>query len=170
MTKTSSLSCVKQCKNCSADFVKLVQRGKPQVHCSQKCCRDYWTANNPEKDTLAKQKYVQENKDKRAESTRKYQQANKAYYSAYAAFRRALKLQATPPWLTEEQLAAIDEIYKIAQTAGLEVDHIVPLKGKSVRGLHVPWNLQLLSRSENASKFNKLDEDVIAILRKNTNE
>ena len=67
---------------------------------------------------------------------------------------------ATPQWLTREQLAQIASVYQQAVESGLTVDHIVPLKGKSVRGLHVPWNLQLLPGSLNYSKNNRFEDEV----------
>lgn len=85
-----------------------------------------------------------------------YIKANRAKYNAYLAKYRAAKLRATPPWLTKHHLYLIEKIYKEAYDKNLEVDHIVPLQGSNVCGLHVPWNLQLLTRQENASKSNKL--------------
>jgi 5-methylcytosine-specific restriction endonuclease McrA len=69
---------------------------------------------------------------------------------------------ATPKWLSRSQKAAIRELYKIAitmtQTTGEQyvVDHIVPLRSDTVCGLHVPWNLRVITRDENARKSNKL--------------
>lgn len=75
--------------------------------------------------------------------------------------RKAIKLQATPFWLTLSHWEQIDNIYiecaRITKETGIKhhVDHIIPLQGKEVRGLHVPWNLQILTAKENESKGNK---------------
>jgi hypothetical protein len=87
-------------------------------------------------------------------------QNNLAKKAANRAKRRAMQLQATPPWLTSQQLEEIKEFYYLAKelqwlsnpTDPLEVDHIIPLQGVNVCGLHVPWNLQIIPKSLNCSK------------------
>jgi hypothetical protein len=92
---------------------------------------------------------------------------NRDTISANTAKRHARKLKATPPWLTPEQLEQIKELYTCAQMFKLytgeeyHVDHIVPLQGENVCGLHVPWNLQVIPAKENLSKSNKLQEDIL---------
>lgn len=78
--------------------------------------------------------------------------------------RRNMTLkQATPNWLSELDRLFIKEIYHLAvlrsEELGIDfdVDHIVPLHGKTVCGLHVPSNLQLLPRSQNISKKNHFE-------------
>ncbi len=68
---------------------------------------------------------------------------------------RAARRQACPPWLNKEMLDQIHEIYRlrrqISEATGVphEVDHIVPLQGGAVCGLHVPWNLRVITKEKN---------------------
>lgn len=72
------------------------------------------------------------------------------------------KLNATPTWLTKDHLDLIEMKYKLAayltRETGIRwtVDHIIPLQGDNVCGLHVPWNLRVITSSENSSKSNGL--------------
>jgi hypothetical protein len=73
---------------------------------------------------------------------------------------RAKKLQAMPKWVN------IIELYSIYNNCpkGYHVDHIIPLSGKNICGLHVPWNLQYLPAVDNLKKSNKVtsaDESLI---------
>lgn len=85
--------------------------------------------------------------------------ANKHDYLARATARKEHVKVATPPWADP---AATAEVYALAQfVQGItghpyHVDHVVPLRGKTVCGLHVHWNLQVLPGEENLAKRNKL--------------
>ena len=76
--------------------------------------------------------------------------------------RRRKHRLATPKWLTRRQKGEIRQLYQIAitmtQTTGEQyvVDHIVPLRSEFVCGLHVPWNLRVITREENLAKSNQL--------------
>ena len=76
--------------------------------------------------------------------------------NAKAMKRHAMKLQRTPKWLTLEHYAQMLETYAKAKAQGKQVDHIIPLQGELVSGLHVPWNLQILTAIENQSKGNRV--------------
>jgi hypothetical protein len=71
------------------------------------------------------------------------------------ARKKANRRNAMPKWLTAEQREQIKQIY-ITCPEGFHVDHIVPIAGKDVRGLHVPWNLQHLPAIDNLKKGNRL--------------
>lgn len=78
--------------------------------------------------------------------------------TAIEAERRAAKIRGTPGWLSADQKKEIAEIYglakRLSESTGIayEVDHIVPLRGKDVSGLHVPWNLRAIPASVNRAK------------------
>lgn len=96
------------------------------------------------------------NKDKHLKANREYKARNRARMNADKALYKATRLKATPHWLTDLQLCEISLYYIVGQLLNLQVDHIIPLKGKDVQGLHVPWNLQLLTKSENCRKGNRI--------------
>ena len=126
-------------------------------NCS-KCQRvrtDNWAKNNPDKHQaycLSKQK-----KDSTNRSSRKHYQKNKAHYIAKEAKKRALKLLATTLWgqdqVSEFYLKA-KELERLNPGTKYHVDHVVPLVGKNVCGLHNHFNLQILTETENKRKGN----------------
>jgi hypothetical protein len=114
--------------------------------------------NTSEKNRLNQQRYYQANRERLLAKCTVYVKNNSAKHAALERKRQAAKLQATPKWLTADQLKLIEMQYQLAayltQETGIrwEVDHIIPLRGKTVRGLHVPWNLRVITKSENCSK------------------
>ena len=106
-------------------------------------------------------KYREANKESVAANIRNWAIANPDRRRASTAKRRTTKLNATPRWLTEIDHLAIKDKYKysilLEQETGIKhhIDHIIPLKGKLVCGLHVPDNLRILKESDNLYKGNK---------------
>lgn len=81
--------------------------------------------------------------------------ANRGRVNEKTGRRRASRVRATPKWLTKEQRLQMRIMYAAAAALGHHVDHIVPLKGQNVCGLHVPHNLQILPPEVNLSKGHK---------------
>tara|TARA_Y100000004_G_scaffold79383_1_gene89241 strand:- start:43 stop:678 length:636 start_codon:yes stop_codon:yes gene_type:complete len=108
--------------------------------------------------------YRKSNPERRKAINKKYYEANSAYYIERARFREKLlnKLQ-RPKWYDPKLVNKIyNECHKLNKIAGFikyHVDHIVPLQGKNVSGLHVQGNLQIILASVNLSKSNKFEVD-----------
>jgi hypothetical protein len=88
---------------------------------------------------------------------------NKLQVLADNKVRRRKHREATPPWITRKQKSEIRQLYQIAitmtKTTGEQyvVDHIIPLRSDIVCGLHVPWNLRVITQEENLRKSNKVN-------------
>jgi hypothetical protein len=112
---------------------------------------------------LARQKKWRDaNKDRIKESARAWLQNNRHKHVANRKSREAAKIQRTPPWLNDGQKFEIECVYRYCSALrefGLDyhVDHIVPMRGENVSGLHAPWNLQVIKASENLSKNNRME-------------
>lgn len=150
--RTDNQNYRKQCKTCwtarcsryySSNRDKEIQRRKDNY------------AQNKSRYAAQSASWRAEHPEKMLEYKRKWKKANRGKVNADWMKRAAAKIQATPSWLSEEQVTQIETIYKNCP-AGFHVDHIVPLRGKSVRGLHVPWNLQYLPAAENVRKGNRV--------------
>jgi len=141
--KSKKDGCTSYCKVCSANRSSLHYKNNKEEYIKR---TSQWYANN---------------KEYRQAYRRKHYLDNKGAYNASVALRRSVKLKATPSWLTQAQLNDITKIYKactrVSESTGKthHVDHIVPLQGHNVCGLHVPWNLAILPASMNLSKHNK---------------
>lgn len=127
-------------------------KARYQSHCNdcKREIRDY----KKEYQLKLKRGISEEDRKKRREYAKLQRQLNPWKKRHYEGIRRARKNNATPSWA---DLDAIKEFYKNCP-AGYEVDHIIPLLGQNVCGLHVLSNLQYLLKTDNRRKGNKYYE------------
>lgn len=147
-----------ECKECAKERAKLYLYPNQDAPRGQK-------SSQQRRETQAR--YREKNRDKIRAGQRRYVQENKAQVLARTHKYQAQKLNATPKWLTKEQCAQMEDTFIEAKqltealswlnedNCPFEVDHIVPLCGENVKGLHVPWNMQIMPRSINRKKHNK---------------
>ena len=102
--------------------------------------------------------WTRNNKEKRREINTQWKKRNKGSVNSLAAKRRAQKLQATPVWADHGAIKALyTDAQRVQDLLGIEmhIDHIIPLQGALVCGLHVESNLQILPAKLNLRKSNK---------------
>lgn len=122
-----------------------------------------WQKDNPERAKEIQAKSRLKNKEKRKDYIAKWRSNNRGKINALNSTRNAAKKKRTPQWLTSFDILKIQCLYSLAAMRSKEsgqkwhVDHIVPLQGNSVCGLHVPWNLRVIPAIENLRKYNKYD-------------
>ena len=168
-TTATCIDCTKDIKQVYRDTNKeLIAKYRESFYTKQD--KEYF-----DKLKAYKSEYDKANPLKRLERNRKYRLKNPSKYAAYtaayklrypevvtndAAKRRAAKIDRVPSWSTPQDLADIRSIYKackkISDKTGVKhhVDHIIPLRGKLVSGLHTPTNLQIIPDYLNLQKNN----------------
>ena len=139
-----------------------------------------WAKDNPVRSKKVRLKWDADNKENEAKRAKVWRKNNpatykrmikewreknavtyKAYMNLQAIKRYTAELKRTPSWLNDGQLFEIEAIYNYCSSLrriGLDyhVDHIIPLQGKTVSGLHVPWNLQVMPAKQNLAKGNRI--------------
>lgn len=142
------------CKDCH----KIARKERMKYYWKRKEELDkIWILNNRDRYDKYKQNYMKR-------YNKLYRENNRGKHNASRALRKLDIIKRTPKWLSKSQLDEIKQFYidaeYLSRYTGVKfhVDHIVPIKGDNVSGLHVPWNLQLLTAKENMSKNNKFAE------------
>lgn len=118
----------------------------------------------PGKRAAAAKRWAEENPEKRYEVARNWRLANLDRCASYASKRRAAELSAMPPWANMLAIQAFyEEARRLTEETGVpyHVDHIVPLQGNGVCGLHVETNLRVIPGPENVRKRAKVDYALI---------
>lgn len=144
-----------RCKVCRRADGKAYRSANPEkVKASQKA----YVKANPEKRKATCKAYREDNPEKVRASDKSWYASNPDKVNALTSKRRATKLNATPPWADLNKIAVLYKKAKeLESITGLKyhVDHVVPLRGATVCGLHVWENLQILEASLNISKGNR---------------
>lgn len=137
------------CKLCHKAYVKhkyAQAYANPDFQATELARVKQFYAKNPDKKKLSDKHYALNNKAKISANVRKYQYA---------------KIDRTPSWLGVDDVWMMQQAYELADLRtkmfGFKwhVDHIIPLQGELVSGLHVPHNLQIIPATENHRKSNQ---------------
>lgn len=148
------------CKKCVAEYHKAYREANAAKIAAQKTA---WKEANKEHVAEKDKAYAEANQQKKIAARKKWIAANPGKDTASKALNHQKRQQRIPPWLTEDDKWMVEQAYELAairtQMFGFKwhVDHILPLNGKKVSGLHVPTNLQVVPWLDNLKKHNKFE-------------
>jgi 5-methylcytosine-specific restriction endonuclease McrA len=152
-TKGSCLECVRE--DWALDNER--RKGKPKTEAAKAAGKRYYEKNRQAVIARAAARPAEEKRRNRAE----YKDRNVDVVRADTSVRKRRHREATPKWLTPAERLQMRDLYLQARKLTeltrerYVVDHIVPLRGEEVCGLHVPWNLRVITQEENLKKSNK---------------
>jgi hypothetical protein len=120
-----------------------------------------WREQNPERKQQFRRAEYAANAVAAKEAARQYRVENPAKINAWSRKHQLSKRMQTPHWLTLDEHWMIEQAYELAVLRtklfgfAWQVDHVIPLQGKLVSGLHTPYNLQVIPAKHNRSKSNQ---------------
>ncbi len=126
------------------------------------CRKKRYRESNQLKISAGYNQWLMVNRDKRRAIDNKWGHCNIGKVTAKSRARKLAKLNRTPAWANKQEIEQIYiECTRVSRETGIKhhVDHIIPLRGKTVSGLHVENNLQIITVEENLRKNNKFDID-----------
>ena len=121
-----------------------------------------YSQKNKEKIRASDSIWKNKNREKVRDASNKWKHKNRDHVLNYNK-KREMKVKGCKINLPDEQNQLIKSFYSTCKKLNKDnpdsfhVDHIIPISGDNVCGLHVPWNLQILTKAENSSKKNKFD-------------
>lgn len=148
-----------ECKACGLATKRARRAADPTLSSRES---KQWRERHPERYLSRLADYREENREYFRAYNRAYASANLETFRAKNATRRAARIRAVPPWYGEFDAFVTKEASELcklrAAATGFkwEVDHMIPLRAKKVRGLHVAINLQVIPESMNLSKKNRM--------------
>jgi hypothetical protein len=124
---------------------------------------EHYAANKERMSVYNAMYYRKHYRVKRLAQSKQWAQDNPGMANANKKAYKAAKINACPPWVQDDDNLTwmMAQVYELAALRSemfgfsWHVDHIVPLRGERVSGLHVPWNLQVIPGVDNMSKSNK---------------
>lgn len=152
--KGSCVECMKE--DWAIDNEK--RKSKPKSEASKAAGKRYYEKNRAVVIARSVSRPAEEKRRLRAE----YKDRNVDVVRADTSIRKRRHREATPKWITAKEKQQMRDLYvqarNLSQITGERyvVDHIVPLRSDVVCGLHVPWNLRVITQDENLKKSNKL--------------
>lgn len=170
-----------KCKKCCAEATAAHRKNRPDLVRAAEARRwrrhrkkreasvKRWRANNPERARALWRRGTRRWREKNPDAVKAYSKMHAAkhpaQYAERAALRRARIARASPSWVSGVHRSEIKRKHERAAELSrrdgqpYHVDHIIPIAGKGVRGLHVPWNLQVIPASENQRKWIHMDTE-----------
>ena len=149
--------CSTYCKECTKAKANAAYHSNKEVHNARS---NAYRSNNMPKIRAIAANYREKNRERINSYSSAWVKSNRLNSTLNTAKYRSAKLQRTPAWLTEFDLLRIKCVYQVAAMRSREsgyvwhVDHIIPLQGVFVSGLHVPDNLRVIPAVDNMRKNN----------------